>query len=87
MRVVLIGGPADGRRIDLDGQARSLRIPMMEAVPTLWEASDVSMKSTMREDTYVIQRLSNDIWVGLHDSINPRDFIGRLAAGYRAELG
>ena len=87
MKVVLIGGTADGRRIELSDSARYLHVPIMEALPTRWEPSDVSMTSTMREETYIIERLSKDIWVGLHESINQRDLIGRLALGYRAELG
>jgi len=85
MKVLLIGGHADGRRINLAEGANSVCIPKLVAVATS-VAHTVTMTEFAPYHEYKIERVMGH-HVGVYDELDPCKLVDFLVSGYRPELG
>lgn len=85
MLVVLIGGPSDGRRVEVEGgpYIRVPRIVPMRAVAISSSCEDIGR---MEVDEYEVIRLSSEASIGLHISLNSNEIMRFLVGGYRHEI-
>lgn len=97
-RVLLIGGPADGRRIIVEGNPptrQSVEVAACDARQSNLLLSDANadpLKATMSHHLYKLERLRSvsretgrhtEYYVYMHDSLD--DVVSALIGGYKAE--
>lgn len=85
MKVLFIGGPADGRRGDVDESYQWLQIPECPEpeFPNVAESGCSVEDRSFRVHTYYRQRIGTGPKVFIHEKLNPDAVIGMLVEGYR----
>lgn len=87
MIAVLIGGPADGRRVETDRE-RVCRVPRLVPMSARVEPLNPREETMRMEyDEYRIIRLMDDAFIGLHHTVSERQMFNALVGGYRNEIG
>ncbi|KIQ29383.1 hypothetical protein [Xanthomonas campestris] len=72
--ITLIGGPADGMQHIADVCARTLVVAHFEREPIMGKPGELiplwdQERTSTRSHTYLIRRVGNYAWVGVHESI------------------
>lgn len=83
--MLLVGGPADGRRVKIDGRPKVYFVPRVNRL-------DMSISPRDEIEAVHISRVAEeyvrvDRQIYLHSSISNIDIIDALVAGYRFEIG
>lgn len=92
MNVLLVGGPADGRRCVVSPGMRWLRVARLSrTVAYRLDYPPQELSTTpVRDENYelypVAGRDGEHLYVGLHESLNPDNLLAHLVAGYRHEV-
>lgn len=91
MNLLLVGGPADGRRCNVRPGMRWFqvaRLPTSRATRLDYmhpESTAVALTENY-ELWPVHERSGESMYVGLHESLNPDNLLAHLVAGYRHEV-
>lgn len=83
--MLLVGGPADGRRVVIDGRPKVYYVPRANRLDMSINPRDQT------EETYISQiaeeYVRSERRVYLHSSVAHMDVVSMLVAGYRHEVG
>lgn len=83
--VLLVGGPADGRRIKTDGRSSIYYVPRINRIDPGINPRDPVEASYF--ETIAEEYRRKEFGVYMHNSICDLDVIDVLTAGYRCEIG
>lgn len=82
--MLLVGGPADGRRVVIDGRPKAYYVPRVNRL-------DMSINPRDKMEATHIKRIAEEYirserGVYMHESISHMDVVEVLTAGYRNEI-
>ena len=85
LKCLFIGGPADGERRAVEDYMTVCCVHEFPPLPPLLDMKmeqAVTLKITRHH--YVRVKMPDDWYVYVHDSLHPREIIGKLIRGYRS---
>lgn len=91
MNVLLVGGPADGRRCTARQGMQEIHVARLpRAIMARLDHPPTEETLTYRVERYltypICERSGERFYVGLHESLNPDNLLAHLIAGYRHEV-
>lgn len=88
MRILLIGGQSDGRRIDVSGSPRVIRIPVVREIGAR-VPEDECVLSAVSEETYMVEPVAPETYIGILRGLtgsSTSHLMALLVNGYREQL-
>lgn len=91
MNVLLVGGPADGRRCTAYAGMQVISVARLpRAIVSRLDRPPTEATLTYHVENYQIyplcERGGERLYVGLHESLNPHNLLAHLMAGYKHEV-
>jgi len=84
--ILLVGGPADGRRVMIDGRPKVYFVPRINRLDLSLDPDENPMQA-VHMSRIAEEYVRSERQVYLHSSISHMDVVEALVAGYRHEIG
>lgn len=84
--MLLVGGPADGRRVKTDGRPKVYYLPKSNRLDLHLSVRD-DYEASMFKEVGIEEYVLCESNVYMHSSISHMDVVAVLTSGYRCEIG